>query len=158
MSIDIVAYVRDFSKATGSAHHLLLVIASNINSTLGYAWPSIAYLAQRLDVTPRRIHQILHELEASGQLIIEHGGGRRTNRYRIPLPDDRMKSTDEMDCTPPLKPIAPHPGNGLHGERVVRGERKKAPIAIDTPETPDTDEWRARYDVHNALYSWRTSP
>jgi helix-turn-helix protein len=130
MSIAMVAYVRDVAKLTGSAHHLLLVIASHMHPTLGYAWPSVTTLAHTLDVTPRRIYQLLHDLESTGYLLIERGGGRRTNHYRIPLPDNGgMKSTDEMRFTPPVKWVSPQPCNDLHPERVVKRERKEAPVA-----------------------------
>jgi helix-turn-helix protein len=153
MSIPMVAYVRDHAKVTGSAHHLLLVIASYIHPTLGYAWPSVTTLAHTLEVTPRRIYQLLHDLESTGYLSIERGGGRRTNHYRLPLPlDGGMKSTDEIDFTAPLQSTSRQPCNPLHPERVVNRERKEEPIARAPKPEMHSPFW---YHAHGFAHSAR---
>jgi biotin operon repressor len=83
MSMTSVAYVRDHAKLSGPAHHLLLLLASYQHRQTDWAWPSVPRLARTLGVTRQRVQQLLKELREQHYVLIEYGGGRRTNRYRV---------------------------------------------------------------------------
>jgi Helix-turn-helix domain len=84
MSISTVAQVRSSSKSTRSARTLLLVIASHVNPDTGWAWPSLATLAQETAVTVQHVIRLIHRLEALGELEVRRGHGRgHVNFYRI---------------------------------------------------------------------------
>jgi Helix-turn-helix domain len=84
MSISTVAQVRSSSKSTRSARTLLLVIASHVNPDTGWAWPSLATLAQETAVTVQHVIRLIRGLEALGELEVRHGHGRgHVNFYRI---------------------------------------------------------------------------
>ncbi len=86
MSMQIVAQVRSISKSTRSARHLLLIIASHVNPDTGWAWPSLDTLAEETTLTRRRVIQLIHHLEALGELDVRRGHGRgHVNFYRVHL-------------------------------------------------------------------------
>jgi hypothetical protein len=77
--------VRDHSKTTGRAHHLLQHIAQHVNMHTGEAFgPSVERLADRLDVTPQWVRQLRAKLVAEGELILKPSRGRHPNVYIIP--------------------------------------------------------------------------
>ena len=126
MRFETLRHVRDHAKAVGPAHHLLLVIATHVNYHTGEARVSEQRLAHALNVTPRYVRILLNRLVACGALLVEHGGGRAPNTYRIPLPEGGMKSSEELPFL--------SEGNcrsGLRGTPVppkdILKERKKTP-------------------------------
>jgi hypothetical protein len=85
MHFKSLLHVRDHSKATGRAHHLLSTIAHHVNRHTGEAFgPSIERLAERLDVTPQWVRQLRARLVAEGELILKPSRGRHCNVYVIP--------------------------------------------------------------------------
>jgi hypothetical protein len=110
------------------------------------AWPGIARLAQSLGVRRRRVQQLLRQLEASGELVIERGGGCRYNMYHIPpyaareaVPEHyRMISTGEPHFTAEAKPISPLPRNPVHPKRVGEREKKEeaSSLSHEHPAAP----------------------
>jgi hypothetical protein len=85
MHFKSLLHVRDHSKATGRAHHLLQHIAQHVNMHTGEAFgPSVERLADRLDVTPQWVRQLRARLVAEGELILKPSRGRHPNVYIIP--------------------------------------------------------------------------
>jgi hypothetical protein len=85
MHFKSLLHVRDHSKATGTAHHLLSTIANHVNMHTGEAFgPSVDRLASRLDVTPQWVRQLRARLVAEGELILKPSRGRHPNIYIIP--------------------------------------------------------------------------
>jgi hypothetical protein len=85
MHFKSILHVRDHSKATGTAHHLLSTIANHVNMHTGEAFgPSVEKLAVRLDVTPQWVRQLRGRLVAEGELILKPSRGRYPNVYIIP--------------------------------------------------------------------------
>lgn len=86
MSIRVMSLVWEHSKQQGSALLVLLAIADFADDD-GYCYPSVERLAHKSRMSVRNVRYILRQLEESGELVIERGGGRhRTNRYRVMLP------------------------------------------------------------------------
>ncbi|WP_161849095.1 helix-turn-helix domain-containing protein [Frankia sp. ACN1ag] len=50
------------------------------------AWPAVATLAERAEVSIRTARRALRALEAAGVIVTEVGGGRRSSRYRLVRP------------------------------------------------------------------------
>ena len=86
MHFKSLLHVRDHSKATGRAHHLLEQIALHVNRYTGDAFgPSVERLADRLEVTPQWVRQLRSRLVAEGELILkQQSRGRHANVYVIP--------------------------------------------------------------------------
>jgi hypothetical protein len=85
MHFKSILHVRDHSKATGTAHHLLSTIANHVNMHTGEAFgPSVDRLASRLDVTPQWVRQLRARLVAEGELMLKPSRGRHPNIYIIP--------------------------------------------------------------------------
>jgi len=92
MSIDASNLVWKKSKTTGTPRLVMLAIADNANSD-GYAWPGIKTMAEMCNCSERQVTRIVAELEASGELYVERGVGRKNyTRYLIALGLD----TDEL--------------------------------------------------------------
>lgn len=83
MSIRVMSQVWEHSRQQGSALLVLLAIADFADDD-GWAYPSIERLAEKARMSTRNVRYVLRDLEASGELMIEAGGGRhQTNRYRV---------------------------------------------------------------------------
>jgi hypothetical protein len=124
MRFDTLRHVRDDAKAVGPAHHLLLVIATHVNYHTGEARVSVKRLAHALDVTPRYVQVLLNRLVACGDLLVSHGGGHATNTYRIPMPEEGMKSSDELQFTSEMNCSSPQTRTAVHPKDIMK-ERKK---------------------------------
>src|SRR5262245_61068960 len=78
-------HVRDHSKATGTAHHMLEYIALHVNAYTGEAFQlTVDRLAYRLQVTPQWVGQLRHQLVEAGELLVQQSRGRHPNVYVIP--------------------------------------------------------------------------
>ena len=65
-----------------AAAKLLWAVLDRHQRDNGHTWTSRAHLAEHLDCSRSSVARALVELEASGWLVIDSGGGRgRTNRY-----------------------------------------------------------------------------
>ena len=84
-----MAAVWKGSRHSGSALLMMLAIA-DFSDDKGFAFPSVATLAEKTRMKPRNANYLLSELQSSGELAIRLGAGRNgTNLYRIAL--DRME-------------------------------------------------------------------
>jgi hypothetical protein len=81
----MMSAVWEHSRQEGGALLLMLAIADHANDA-GLAFPSIERLARKARLTPRQIYRLVQQLLGSGEIEIEHGGGRhRSNLYKINL-------------------------------------------------------------------------
>lgn len=83
--------VLERSRAKKGARMVLLAIAERADET-GWCWPSMADIARRCSVSPRRARSAVARLVAIGELERHVKRGRaHTNRYRIVLPEPVAK-------------------------------------------------------------------
>jgi hypothetical protein len=109
MAISTVAHVRQHSNTIGSARLLLLIIASHVSPTAGYAWPSIPTLAHETKLSVRHVYRLIRRLEAMGELDVMRRAGR-VNVYRVtlsPASSDPLPTPDTIPSpTPDTMPTA----------------------------------------------------
>jgi Helix-turn-helix domain len=123
MSMGMVAHVRDFSKSKRDTKFLLLTIASYINPTTGWAWPSLDTLAHVTSFGKPYLLKMIRSLEALGELEVRRGRGRgHSNHYRIMLCHEPPPERPEDDNNDHVK--GNPRGNHFPGEKVI-GEPKK---------------------------------
>jgi len=98
-----VEWVLERSPQTETAACAVLVAIARHADDEGKAWPSVATIARLARLSERHVKRILRELEASGELVIERGGGRRregqggpSHRFTI------VMSPAVMATAPPL--------------------------------------------------------
>jgi cytochrome c556 len=85
VSFTALRYVWDSSRQSGAAFTVLLALADYADDT-GVAWPSVEALARKARLSERTTHYALSQLNTSGEIVIETGGGRnRPNQYRLRL-------------------------------------------------------------------------
>jgi hypothetical protein len=85
MHIKSLLHVRDHSKATGPAHHMLEYIAQHVNAYTGEAFElTVDRIAHRLQVSSQWVGQLRRQLIASGELLVKPSRGRHPNVYVIP--------------------------------------------------------------------------
>lgn len=95
MSIQIMTEVWSESKHKGSELLTLIAIADMANEH-GEAYPSVAYIARKIRMTPRNTQKLLQKLEASGELVARENAGRGgTNLYRVVTSSTRKRLTPE---------------------------------------------------------------
>lgn len=88
MSIKLMTRIWD--ECTQNGPHLLALLAlADWASDEGIAFPSIAKLAQRCRLKPRRVQSLIKDLENSGELFIKRGNGRRGSRYLVTAGSDQ---------------------------------------------------------------------
>jgi helix-turn-helix protein len=91
MSMTMVAYVRDFSNVSGSAHRLLLILASYAHPDSGLAWPSRARLVRDMGVSPQYVKRLQAKLIKIGALALVPGQGRgHFSCYRIVVDPEKV--------------------------------------------------------------------
>ena len=85
MHVKSLLHVRDHSKATGPAHHMLEYIAQHVNAYTGEAFElTVDRIAHRLQVSSQWVGQLRRQLIETGELIVKQSRGRRPNVYLIP--------------------------------------------------------------------------
>src|SRR5919109_1281486 len=136
MSISTVAQVRSASKSTGSAHTLLLVIASHVNRDTGWAWPSLDTLAHETGLQRRRTIDLIHTLEGLGELEVRRGLGRgHVNFYRVHVtPEEKVQSSTSKGAISRHEKV-----QSITPKSKSEREKKRAPLApfslsLDKPE------------------------
>ncbi|WP_158091576.1 helix-turn-helix domain-containing protein [Bradyrhizobium canariense] len=64
------------------------LIADHQNRTVGFAWPSLASLAEKICMTTKSVHRAIDQLEETGWLEVERKANC-SNRYRLRWPPGR---------------------------------------------------------------------
>lgn len=168
MSVRVMSMVWEADLPT-TEKMVLLAIADCSDDEGANAWPSVATLARKASVTPRRVQQVIQALIHRGLLTVESQAGglrsmrhdRRPNLYCInlngvkhisPGKTDGVKSDGsrgEIFDTHGVKPISPNPSI----------ETSKRTSKEDTTGDADFDEfWRVypRKEAKKAaMESWR---
>lgn len=85
MSIKQTSKVWETSRHTGTTLLAMLALADHANDD-GYCWPGMASIAHKVRVKERQCVNVIQTLEASGEVFIDRGVGRRgTSKYLIVL-------------------------------------------------------------------------
>lgn len=126
MSVRVMSWVWEHSRAEGTDRLVLLAIADSAGDDGGNAFPSIETLADKAKVSTRTVQRSIRSLTLLGEVSVTPNAGRHgTNVYQV-----RM---DRQPVTPVnLAPVPDsHPGQSVTGdERVTEGV---------TPVTPGGD-------------------
>ncbi|MQA63912.1 MAG: hypothetical protein GEU86_21155 [Actinophytocola sp.] len=137
MSIKVMTWVWDHSPAVGTELLMLLAIADHAGDDGRDAWPSVKRLAQRTRLDERTVRRVLKRLTSHGHLIVDAGGGRRSNHYEIPMTSENAElSTPLADChlwqnaTPGKSPG--HPGQSARA--ALTQLRQGTPDTAVSPE------------------------
>jgi hypothetical protein len=99
-------HVRDHSKATGPAHHMLEYIAQHVNKYTGEAFElTVDRIAYRLQVSSQWVGQLRRQLVEAGELLVKQSRGRHPNVYvipweRCPSCNPQVEFGVQMDGTP----------------------------------------------------------
>ena len=75
MSIKVMIHVWEKSRHEGTELLAALALADWANDD-GVCWPTICRIAQRTRVSERQATNVIHALEASGELYVQRGRGR----------------------------------------------------------------------------------
>jgi hypothetical protein len=132
MSYDVTRIVWDKSKQKGTMLLLLLAIADHADSD-GIAYPSIKYLANKTNMTPRNTQMSIKKLVESGELEVRMGGGRLANTYTITLVRGEAGFRGEAEFTPDMKQSSPQGCNTVHPNQSFNKSCNKSSI-------PDVDD------------------
>ena len=134
-----MAAVLRSSEPKGSARWVLFMIAYRFNDDRGYAWPAIRGphgLAANVGLSPRRVVDILHDLEADHWVAIHRRIGK-SSQYKINwarLAEHTPHSAGGAIISPP-PPKAPRVAGGGEAGFTPGGE-KIAPIKTEDLHDP----------------------
>ena len=93
--------LRDRRLTGGSVLKTHAALVDLYNPHTGYAWPSIAKLAEITGYSTRQIQRAIKRLIELGYLIVRRGGGRgRANEY-IPTEPPEEPSEERVTSVPP---------------------------------------------------------
>ena len=140
MSIAATKLVWETSKAAGTPRLVMLAIADNANSD-GYAWPGIKTMAEMCNCSERQVTRIVAELEASGELYVERGVGRKNyTRYLITLGLDTDELSRRMVQYLDYSPLEAVTKAADHLE--IKGD-----ISVEKVTTVSPFEWTKKGDI-----------
>jgi hypothetical protein len=113
MSEQSVSDVRAYSKSTGFAKFLLVIIASHVHPKAVYAYPSLDTLARETTLSKPTVIKLIAALIALGELEVIRGHGRgHSNRYRITIAHEAIPdrpAEDDIDQPKGKAPSDHHP-------------------------------------------------
>lgn len=167
MSWQATAYVKTLSvspsghKITRSEKLLLMILADSIDPHSGWAWPSMALLAEESLFAERQIRRIIARMESNGFLEVQHAvGGRRSNRYRIigvgtKCPNrnvlTRERCTDISEsCTDISTPLLGHSYVRRVVEPIKAVEELNPLPPLETKTPSAEDQKQIQIDVYSA--------
>ncbi|TAK84203.1 MAG: helix-turn-helix domain-containing protein [Betaproteobacteria bacterium] len=110
MSNRLLTAVWERSSAKGGDLLVLLAIADRADDG-GSAFPSIADISSRARMSPRNARRAIAHLHDAGELLLERGGGRSSNRYRVLVGGnstaDNLSPQPGQSVTPEVAPMSP---------------------------------------------------
>jgi len=133
------------------ARHLLEVLG-NCAGADGSSWWSVESLAARMAVTPATVRRARAELVAAGLVMVDIGGGRQSNTYRLPITSalgvvhtpragaSAQGADPARGCATPRALVRETPRADARGS-IQEGSIEERGDVIDT--TPDW--WRQRF-------------
>lgn len=111
MSVYVMEWVTDNSRAKSTARFVLVAIAKHANHDGGGAHPSVATLQHKTALSERAVRLALGELERIGELVVERGAGPNgCNAYRIVMTPARDAGSTEST----LHDMPLHEMQGVH--------------------------------------------
>lgn len=144
------------SELTGSAKLLMLAIAEHADRR-GRAWPSIARLAEMLNVSDRSIKRLIVECEEAGELRVERSVGRgNVNEYiilAVEKGDAHDTISEEEKVTNLVKKVSSVTKKGVIRDTQNDHESSRITNSGETPP-PKTASKKAE---HPAIQAWVTA-
>lgn len=143
MSFAALRHVWDSSRQSGAPFTVLLALADYANDE-GVAWPSVEALARKARLSERTTHYALAQLNKSGEIAIETGGGRnRPNQYRLRLtetvhglhPITQAETVQTATETP--QEMHPLPGETVHDMHPIESERVQTATRKGAKSAPE---------------------
>ena len=143
MSVKVMSWVWDHSRAKGAQRLVLLAVADHANDDGLDAFPSLARLARKTGMTERGVHKAIGALVALGELQVTAGGGRgRSNRYRV-LMVDRPQTPNVVPAlvgNPEPETMNEVPGTTFHephsrNTAPRKPEPRSTELSLNPPET-----------------------
>ena len=120
MAIRIIVDVLDHANTEPIAKLLLVSLADNADETTRECWPSVEFMARRLNRSESQTRRILQQLRREGFIEIISRKGT-SNTYRIL---DVANPTPSTDDTPPLPQLCdPTPVIAMTGEPSANRQR-----------------------------------
>lgn len=133
MSVRAISWVWEHSEAGGTDRLVLLAIADAADDRGLNAWPSVATIASKCNVSSRTVQRAIYALEELGELrVVKQAGGhgamradRRPNRYELPKfhgvterhpePSDGVTSCQNgvTDCPDGVTPVTQRGDTGV---------------------------------------------
>lgn len=155
-----MSWVWDHSQAGGTDRLVLLAIADSADHDGSNAWPSIATIARKCQISERTVQRSIRSLVDLGEIVVvPQGGGtptmspdRRPNLYRVTM---RSGATDRHPEVDGVTDSAPR-GDSVtpRGVTPVSPNPSDDPSETRTPPSTDVDR-SAGFDVFWDLYPRR---
>jgi hypothetical protein len=185
MSVRVMSWVWDHSKAGGTDRLVLLAIADSADHDGTNAWPAVSTIARKCQVSERTVQRSIRNLEALGEIAVyAQAGGtptmtadRRPNLYRVvmadgvtdrhPAPENGVTPSAERgdQMTPRgVTPLSPNPSVDPSGQ-VTPPSTDVDKDPREAPEYGFEKAWAAypkrngkRLGKKTALALWRKHP
>lgn len=165
MSVRVMSWVWEHSRAEGTDRLVLLAIADCASDDGGNAWPSVDTLAAKAKVSERTVQRSIRSLRLLGEVDVVEGGGRnRTNIYTVkmtPRQDDTPDNLTPVNMSPrqsdrvtsEAETVTPVTQNGDTGDTRTVLNRPNRPKNI----RPNNDELTSTSDPRFVEF-WSTYP
>ncbi|HUZ56011.1 MAG TPA: helix-turn-helix domain-containing protein [Streptosporangiaceae bacterium] len=112
MSIAVMNWVWAHSPTSGNERLVLLALADVCSRDDGTGcWPSAATIARKANISDRTVRRLIGRLEAEGNLIVHHGGGRAgaTNSYTVVTGIHSPDRMSPLTVRPGVTLVTAHP-------------------------------------------------
>ncbi len=133
MSVHVMSWVLRNSRATLGSRLVILALADYADENGGSCWPSVKTISNDTLLSVRQVQYALRHLEQLGEIAVEEqGGGRRSTRYRILMPEVQnlhpsSNGRGATHCTPGVQPTAPDPSVEPPEEQLLAAAPQKKP-------------------------------
>lgn len=98
VSINVMNWVWENSKTSGTELLMLLAIADSADHSGGNAYPSRRTLAAKTRLDPSTVRRVIGRLRDGGHLKVQAGGGRaNTNMYTVVMADTSPTTESPVD-------------------------------------------------------------
>lgn len=139
MSVKVMSWVWEHSKADGASLLVLLAIADMASDDGGNSWPSVATLATKARCSERTVQRCLRTLVEAGEMAVQWNAGRKgSNLYRVLMEPDPRQSDTPPDCHPSdtTTPCQPDTGD-------TQGQEGVTPVSPEPSLNHPSDSLRS---------------
>ncbi|MEL6963422.1 MAG: helix-turn-helix domain-containing protein [Pseudomonadota bacterium] len=174
MSIKLTTQIWEVRGLKATDKLVLLALADHANDE-GECWPSMARLAEKCDMTPRGVRNVIRRLEDVGYVATETSSGRTNNRYTInPVPKQlTLFGGANSEPRSALKPINPEQNSALDNgnpeqhsglnpsnpePRSALNPEQLSGLELANPERHDTNPERRSYHPGTVVPPNRNKP